>query len=80
MKVSLGTLLLTTTLLFEISNANKDESDKCALAPTYGWVAVRCKGGYAIKCNGIGLSDVPTSFPRYENSSRLCLLDFSKNH
>ena len=41
---------------------------------------MRCKGGYAIKCNGIGLSDVPTSFPRYDNSSKPCLLDLSKNN
>ena len=80
MAVSLNTLLLTAALLLEISTADKNKSDECGLAPTYGWVAKSCKGGYAIRCNRLGLTEIPTSFPRYDNSSKPCLLDLSKNN
>ena len=72
--------ILTVVLMFWISNATGDEGSVCTLAPTYGWVAVRCNGGYAIICNGIGLTDVPTKLPRYDNSSTPCLLDLSRNN
>ena len=78
--VSFTNLLFTAVLLFGISNAIRHENNGCSLAPTYGWVAKRCNGGYAIICSGLGLNDVPKTFPSYANSSRPCLLDLSDNN
>ena len=39
----------------------------------------QCPGGYAMRCNEIHLSDVPKNYPKYLNSSKMCLLDLSQN-
>ena len=79
MTSSSTTLLLTAVFVLVVSNATLQQDKGCTLAPTYGWVEEKCKGGYAIRCNRLGLKDIPTQFPRYANSSRPCLLDLSEN-
>ena len=80
MKSSPTPLLLTAVFVLVVSNATLQQDKGCTLAPTYGWVEEKCKGGYAIRCKGLGLKDIPTQFPRYANSSRPCLLDLSVNN
>ena len=39
-----------------------------------------CQVGYAMRCDNRSLNDVPKAYPKYKNSSSLCLLDLSKNN
>ena len=39
-----------------------------------------CIGGYAWKCNNTNLNKVPSIYPKYNESSKLCLLDLSWNN
>ena len=78
--ISFSRLLFAAIFLYGISNATRHEDCGCSLGPTYGWVAKRCNGGYAIRCNATGLNEVPNTFPRYANSSSPCLLDLSENN
>ena len=58
-------------------NAN---ADKCVKGLLDDKSKQECPGGYAWRCNHTGLTDVPTNYPNYNASSKLCLLDLSWNH
>ena len=73
MKVQVALLIITQVMLV----TNERRACKPGHIP---YDEPLCTGGYAMRCNNTGLQDVPTAFPKYTNSSMLCLLDLSHNN
>ena len=58
----------------EIGNGSR-----CTLAPLEDHLNRQCPGGYAYRCTNANLTEIPADPPTYNSSSKLCLLDFSRN-
>ena len=69
---------------FHVQNVSSElvsiDNGGCVPGPLEETLEIMCKNGYAYRCNDLGLTEVPTTFPAQNATNRLCLLDLSGNH
>ena len=77
-----ATVTLVVTSPVKLMSHKREDviSDSCYKGPLDEFLKSQCVGGYAYRCNNTGLNKIPTSFPKQNASSRMCLLDLSGNN
>lgn len=68
---------------FEVQSAQFQPSDitqhECEIGNLVKKLAAECADGYAYECNNRDLRNIPATYPRFNVTNRICLLDLSTN-